>query len=114
MRARTTFIIMALLMFGTVYAQENVRWDTLTPEQQQVLDRFANDWDSMPAERQQRLATGADRWLGMSTDERQSAQQRFERWRNLDTDRRDLIREQLMIQNMLARFDQRRELQAVR
>ena len=40
-------------------------WKDLQPNQQQLLQSYAQNWDSLPAARQQALARGARRWSSM-------------------------------------------------
>ena len=55
--------VIAMLLGSTAIADEHgVAWDSLSAEQQQVLNRFADSWDSLPADRQMRLSRGAARW----------------------------------------------------
>ena len=52
-------------------------WQSLSPQQQQLLHSFQGNWDSLPAEKQQALARGSDRWIHMTPEERSGAQERF-------------------------------------
>jgi Protein of unknown function (DUF3106) len=68
-------------------------WGSLSPGQQQLLQRFKGDWDTLPAERRQALVKGSQRWLSMSPDERANAQQRFGQWRAMPPEQRQLLRQ---------------------
>src|SRR5271168_1221448 len=94
--ARYEAIVRALLLTLLVlvaavpaFAQESVEpasprsWQSLSPQQQQLLHNFQGNWDSLPADKQQSLARGSDRWIHMSPEERSGAQDRFKQWRAL-------------------------------
>ena len=47
MRTRAIVTLAALLLAGLATADDSgVAWNSLAPEQQQVLARFQGDWDS--------------------------------------------------------------------
>ena len=67
--------VVAMLLGAGAYADEHgVAWDALTAEQQQVLNRFAENWDTLAPERQLRLSRGAERWADMTPLQREQAQ----------------------------------------
>jgi hypothetical protein len=68
-------------------------WKDLQPNQQQLLQPYAQSWDSLPAERQQALSRGARRWLSMDPAQRAEAHERFQAWQKLPEQRRQLIRQ---------------------
>jgi hypothetical protein len=73
-RCLTTVVAVLILSSSATADEQGVAWNSLSAEQQQVLDRFADSWDSLPADRQQRLSRGADRWSGMTPGQREKAQ----------------------------------------
>jgi Protein of unknown function (DUF3106) len=94
--------LLALLMLLTAvpaFAQEPGEpagprsWQSLSPQQQQLLHNFQGNWDSLPAEKQQSLARGSDRWIHMTPEERSGAQDRFKQWRALPPEQRQQLRE---------------------
>jgi hypothetical protein len=68
-------------------------WQSLSPQQQQLLHGFQDKWNSLPPERQQSLAKGSQRWLSMTPEQRSSAQQRFQQWRSLPPEQRQQLRQ---------------------
>jgi hypothetical protein len=68
-------------------------WQSLSPQQQQLLQNFHDRWDSLPAEKQQSLARGSQRWINMSPEQRSGAQERFKQWRALPPEQRQVIRQ---------------------
>jgi Protein of unknown function (DUF3106) len=68
-------------------------WQSLSPQQQLLLQSFQGRWDSLPPDKQQALARGSLRWIGMSAQQRAGAQQRFQQWRALPPEQRQLIRQ---------------------
>jgi hypothetical protein len=68
-------------------------WQSLSPQQQQLLQGYRDNWHNLPPERQQALAKGSDRWLGMTPEQREGAQQRFNQWRAMPPDQRQLLRQ---------------------
>lgn len=68
-------------------------WQSLSPQQQQLLHKYQDNWNSLPPGRQQALATGSQRWLSMSPEQRSGAQQRFNQWRQLAPEQRQAVRQ---------------------
>src|SRR6476620_6456344 len=67
---------------------EGAAWDTLSQDQQALLQPLADKWAGLPADQQERLANGSQRWVQMNPDERAAAQDRFKTWRGLSPDKR--------------------------
>lgn len=67
-------------------------WESLSPEQQAVLENWRARWGELPPERRAALVRGADRWLAMSPEKREQVRQRFERWRALSAEERRELR----------------------
>src|ERR1700722_15176297 len=68
-------------------------WQSLSPQQQQLLHNFQGNWDTLPADKQAGLARGSDRWIRMTPEERSGAQERFKTWRALPPEQRQQLRE---------------------
>jgi hypothetical protein len=68
-------------------------WGSLSPQQQQLLQKYQGNWSGLPAERQQALARGSQRWLSMTPEQRAGAQQRFSQWRAMPPEQRQLLRQ---------------------
>jgi hypothetical protein len=68
-------------------------WQSLSPQQQQLLQNFQGRWDSLPPDKQQALARGSQRWINMSPEQRSGAQERFKQWRALPPEQRQVIRQ---------------------
>src|ERR1700722_17347962 len=68
-------------------------WQSLSPQQQQLLHNFQGNWDTLPADKQAGLARGSDRWIHMTPEERSGAQERFKTWRALPPEQRQQLRE---------------------
>ncbi len=68
-------------------------WQTLSPQQQQVLQGFQGKWDTLPPEKQQALAKGSQRWISMTPEQRAGAQQRFKQWHAMPPEQRQLLRQ---------------------
>src|SRR5512138_132820 len=87
-----------LLVFVAVSAWANepssagVRWQDLTPEQQEILHRLEPRWDQLPHARQRELAQGAQRWASLSPEEQAEARERMKHWRSLDDEERREMR----------------------
>ncbi len=98
---RALLLVALLLLAGApVRAQEPPAepatprsWQSLSPQQQQLLHNFQGNWDSLPADKQQALTRGSDRWIHMTPEERSGAQERFKTWRALPPDQRQQLRE---------------------
>jgi hypothetical protein len=88
------FLLATLPMLPAVgFAEEPpMQWNTLTPEQQQVLQRFESQWGTFPEERKKRLLAGAERWLQATPQQRDTMKQRFSTWKNLPEDKKQLLR----------------------
>ena len=61
--------LLLLLFFAVtqVFANDGIAWESLTKEQQTLLQELQSDWDDLPLSRQQRLANGAERWSSGSS-----------------------------------------------
>jgi Protein of unknown function (DUF3106) len=68
-------------------------WQSLSPQQQQLLHNFQGKWDSLPPEKQQALSRGSQRWIGMTPEQRSGAQERFKQFRALPPEQRQLLRQ---------------------
>ena len=68
-------------------------WQSLSPEQQHLLQNYQGKWSGLPPERQQALVNGSQRWLSMTPEQRSSAQQRFSQWRALPPQQRQVLRQ---------------------
>ena len=97
---RALLLAVALLVAGIpAFAQEPSgpavprSWQSLSPQQQQLLHNFQGNWDGLPADKQQALARGSDRWIHMTPDERSGAQERFKTWRALPPEQRQQLRD---------------------
>ena len=67
-------------------------WQSLSPDQQHLLQGYQDKWNSLPPDRQQSLAKGSQRWLSMTPEQRSSAQQRFSQWRSMPPEQRQELR----------------------
>jgi len=47
-------------------------WQSLSSEQQHLLQSYQEKWNTLPPDRQQALAKGSQRWLSMSPEQRSS------------------------------------------
>lgn len=83
-------------------------WATLSPAQQQLLQKYQAQWNSLPADRQQSLARGSQRWLSMTPEQRAGAQQRFNQWRAMPPDQRQALRQRWQQFNSLPPEEQQR------
>jgi hypothetical protein len=68
-------------------------WGSLSPQQQQLLQKYQGNWNALPADRQQALARGSQRWLSMTPEQRAGAQQRFSQWRAMPPEQRQVLRQ---------------------
>jgi len=68
-------------------------WDSLTPEQQQVLGDFRERWDSMPADRRDRLKAKAERWRSMPPEQRDAIRERWRALKPLPPEAREALRQ---------------------
>lgn len=68
-------------------------WQSLSPQQQQLLQSFQGKWDSLPSDKQQALARGSQRWINMTPEQRAGAQERFKQWRALPPEQRQQLRQ---------------------
>src|SRR5258706_15841398 len=73
-------------------APPTTEWQSLSPEQQHLLQSYQDKWNTMPAERQQALAKGSQRCLSMTPEQRSRAQQRFGQWSPMPPEQRQELR----------------------
>lgn len=68
-------------------------WDSLAPEQQQVLSDFRERWDSMPPDRRERLKAKAERWRSMPPEQRDALRERWRALKPLPPEAREALRQ---------------------
>lgn len=85
----------ALFSLGAISpaAAAGLSWDSLTPQQQQVLKPMQDDWAQLPPERQEKMAARAARWESMTPEQRQKAEARMQRWQELTPEQKQKMRE---------------------
>jgi hypothetical protein len=98
-----TWVICACLVAATTvsYAQNPQasappaprEWQSLSPEQQHLLQNYHDKWNSLPPEKQEALNRGSQRWLSMTPEQRSGAQQRFSQWRAMPPEQRQELRQ---------------------
>ena len=82
---RALLLALLMLLAGVpAFAQEPAEpatprsWESLSPEQHQLLHSFQGNWDSLPAEKQQALRSA---WRNMSPEQRNQ-------WRSMSPEQR--------------------------
>jgi Protein of unknown function (DUF3106) len=68
-------------------------WQSLSAEQQHLLQNYQGKWNSLPPDKQEALSKGSQRWLSMSPEQRSGAQQRFSQWRAMPPEQRQELRQ---------------------
>jgi len=68
-------------------------WNQLSPDQQRVLDKHAQEFDSMPEQRRQRLADNAARWNSLTPEQKREARARYQGLRELSPEQRQDLRQ---------------------
>ena len=109
-------VLAAQLMFGLPAgaagtADQGPRWETLSPDMQQVLAPVAGDWDGMPGYQRQRLLSAAKHypklspaeqarfrarlpdWAKLSHEKRKEARETFKKFHALPTEKREAIKQ---------------------
>lgn len=75
-------------------AEPDKRWDELTPQERQVLERtHAERWNSKTPEERERMLKGAERWQKMTPEEREKARARHEKFKNMSPEEKAQMRE---------------------
>jgi hypothetical protein len=69
-------------------AADGRTWDSLTPEQQKVLEPMQEEWSMLPPRRQEKLAHRAARWSEMTPAQRDVAKARMDRWKSIPPEKR--------------------------
>src|SRR5580704_14761756 len=92
--------VLMLLAGVPAFAQESAEpatprsWQSLSPQQQQLLHNFQGNWDSLPADKQQALTRGSDRWIHMTPEQRQQLRERWRQFKALPPEQQQQIRRQ--------------------
>ena len=68
-------------------------WQSLSPEQQHLLQNYQDKWNTLPPDKQEALSKGSQRWLSMTAEQRSGAQQRFGQWRAMPPEQRQELRQ---------------------
>ncbi|MEM7469604.1 MAG: DUF3106 domain-containing protein, partial [Pseudomonadota bacterium] len=94
---RPIFVILSLVVCSVCVSAERdesdvIPFESLSEQQQQVLEPLRNRWQSLPPERQKRLLKGAERWQNMSDEERAKVRDRMQRWKQLSPEQRQSMR----------------------
>lgn len=88
-------LVFLLLLAGSTWAQGDLPgtpWTQLSPDEQQVLQRFNEDWGQLPSEQREALRQ-ARRWFkSLPPDRRQEMR---ERWQNMSPAERGAFLRQL-------------------
>lgn len=71
----------------------SVRWDQLTPAQQQALAPLSSEWTALSANQQQKWQRIADRYSLMKPEEQQRLQTQMKDWVKLTPEQRRIARE---------------------
>ena len=70
-----------------------VAWESLSQQQQQVLERFRDGWEQMPPGRQQAMKQGSERWLSMTPEQQAQARERWQKWHSMPPDDKNRVRQ---------------------
>jgi hypothetical protein len=68
-------------------------WQSLSPEQQHLLQNYRDKWNTLPPDKQEALNKGSQRWLSMTPEQKSGAQQRFSQWRAMPQEQRQELRQ---------------------
>lgn len=103
------FLVVLIIVSGATYAEPinqqrtgneyelvpQVKFDSLSESQQQVLAPMREKWTTLSATQQQRLIKGAKRWAGMSEEQRTKARAKMQRWISLSPEKRQKLLKRL-------------------
>ena len=91
---RLVYILILALLFHTMPALAgDIPWNSLSPQEQQTLQRLQGRWDQLPTQRQQKLRAGAKRWSTLEPAQKEKLRQRREWFRSLPPDERERLKQ---------------------
>ena len=87
-------LVLLLVLPQVGFAEESTMpWESLSPQEQQVLKPFEPQWATFPEARKKRLLAGAERWMNATPEQRQIMKQRFGAWKDLPEEKKQLLRQ---------------------
>ena len=72
----------------------DIPWESLSPEEQQALQRYRGQWREYSTERQQRLRQGAQRYMDLPPDKRRQVEQQRREYEQLSPQERERLRKE--------------------
>lgn len=72
----------------------DIPWQSLTSEEQAVLQRYRGQWDNYSGTRQREMRNGAQRYLQLPPQKRREVEQQQRQYRDLSPDERQRLRDE--------------------
>ncbi len=72
----------------------HIPWQSLSPEEQQVLQDYRGRWNEYDTDRQQRIREGARRWKHLPAEKRHKVEQKHGEYEQLSPEERRRLRDE--------------------
>ena len=72
----------------------DIPWQSLSPEEQEALQRYRNQWDGYSGKRQQEMRRGAQRYMELPPQKRREVEQQRNHYQQLTPEERRRLREE--------------------
>jgi len=93
-KAVNTLICLTLMgWLSSTASADELSWNRLAPEHQEVLSDFQSNWESLPSERREKLIKRAENWQQLTPECREALQNRWRELKELPPEVRSSLRE---------------------
>lgn len=75
-------------------ARGEIPWQSLSPEEQSVLQRYRGQWDKYSGSRQREMRNGAQRYLQLPPQKRREVEQQQRQYQDMSPEERRRLREE--------------------
>jgi hypothetical protein len=72
----------------------DIPWQSLSPEEQEALQRYRHQWDNYSGQRQQEMRRGAKRYMDLPPQKRREVEQQRRHYQQLSPEERQRLREE--------------------
>ena len=96
MKKHLTIILFLASAFSLTHNVYAVEWNSLTPEQQQFLERAKDHWADIPEDRQLKMISKANHYQELSPEEKQRHDERrakrMKKWENMSDEDKERMK----------------------
>jgi len=75
------------------HSDAGIPWQSLSKDEQSVLEKHRTDWSSLSPDRQRKLRDGAHRYLQLPPDKRKAVERKHNQFEKMSPQEREKLRE---------------------